>query len=212
MLTLLVPRGAEAAAVRRAAPGAEIVEIAAGAAAGSVSTAIGPGAFAVVVGLCGSLGAARVGDVVAYERIVDPSGTIAVDAAALARVDGLLPGTARATAWTAERVVTEAAERATIAARTGATVVDMEAAPLARALSARGVGFAMVRVVSDDPRFDLPPIGDALDPSGSIRPLALATAFARRPVAAARFVRDVQASLRVLGSVAAALGASVAAK
>jgi hypothetical protein len=62
-------------------------------------------------------------------------------------------------------------------------------------------------VASDDPSFDLPPIEDAFDASGAIRPLHLARAFAANPAAAARFIRDVRRSLRALGEVAAQLTA-----
>jgi hypothetical protein len=62
-----------------------------------------------------------------------------------------------------------------------------------------------VRVASDDPSFDLPPIEDAFAPSGAIRPLHLARAFATHPAAAARFIRDVGVALKTLGRVAATL-------
>jgi len=40
-----------------------------------------------------------------------------------------------------------------------------------------------VRVASDDPSFDLPPIEHAFSADGAIRPLHLALAFARQPLA-----------------------------
>jgi hypothetical protein len=67
----------------------------------------------------------------------------------------------------------------------------------------------MVRVVSDDPAADLPSIENVLAPSGAIRPLELARAFASAPLAFTRFVRNVQASLRVLSATAASLDAAV---
>ncbi len=158
--------------------------------------------------MCGSLSAARVGDVVVYTRVVDASGSEAIAPDDVAAAAALVPQARPVVACMTDRIVTRAADRVTLAARFGADVVDMEGVHLARALRARGLRFAMVRVVSDDPRFDLPAIEDALAPGGGIRPLVLAAAFARAPLAAVRFVRDVQASLRVLGSVGAALGAA----
>lgn len=206
-VTILVPRGAEERAVRRAAPGGSIAAISAGARSAALADLVVPGRVAVVVGLCGSLTAARVGDVVVYARIVTPDGVEPLDPIPIDLVRSVLPQARVVAAVTADRVITTTVERAELASRSAADVVDMEASHLARALRERGVAFAMVRVVSDDPRADLPPIGDALDANGAIRPLALAGAFARAPLAAVRFVRDVQTSLRVLASTGGALAA-----
>jgi hypothetical protein len=206
-LTILVPRGAEESAVRRGAPRASIVAIAAAGGSAALPATIDATAPAVLVGLCGALTTARVGDVVVYTSIVDENGSETLDPSEIARAQSALPHARAVVAVMAERVITTAVERVALAARFGADVVDMEALHVARALRARGVRFAMVRVVSDDPRADLPPIEHAFDPSGGIRPLALALAFARAPVAAVRFVRDVQTSLRVLSSTGGALAA-----
>jgi len=206
-VTIIVPRGAEEAAVRRGAPSATVVAIAAGGGSAAMPVDVDATTPAVLVGLCGALTAARVGDVVIYTSIVDESGSETLDADEIARARTALPQARPVVAVMADRVITTAVERTALAARFGADVVDMEALHVARALRARGVRFAMVRVVSDDPLADLPPIEHAFDPSGAIRPLALALAFARAPVAAARFVRDVQTSLRVLSSTGAALAA-----
>ena len=204
-MTLVVPRGAEEQAVRRAAPGAPIVAIAAAAGSRFLPDALELGTLAVVIGLCGSLAGARVGEVVTYARVVGEDGSEAIDADGAEFVRAALPHARSVVAYMADHVVTRAAERAELAERFAADVVDMEGMHVARALRARGIRFAMVRVVSDDSHADLPPIEAAFDPAGVVRPLALASAFARAPLAAVRFLRDVQASLRVLGSVAAAL-------
>jgi uridine phosphorylase len=209
-LTILVPRGAEERAVRHAAPHATIVALAAGAASAALPAAIDGAACVVLVGLCGSLGAARVGDVVVYTAIVDPEGASEVlDPASCARVGAALPHARRVVAAMSDHVVTKAIDRAALATRSHADVVDMEALHVARALRARGLACAMVRVVSDDPAADLPSIENVLAPSGAIRPLELARAFASAPLAFTRFVRNVQASLRVLSATAASLDAAV---
>lgn len=56
----------------------------------------------------------------------------------------------------------------------GAQVVDMEAASVARAAEARGVGFAVVKVISDECDFSFPAMERFVDPSG----LFLETRFA----------------------------------
>jgi nucleoside phosphorylase len=106
---------------------------------------------------------------------------------------------------TIDHVVTRATERAALAAAYNAEAVDMEGTHVARALAARGRASLIVRVVSDDPSFDLPPIEHAFSAEGTIRPLHLALAFVRQPQAAARFISDVRRSLSVLSGVAGVL-------
>ena len=207
MPVLLVPRGAEERAVRQAVPSATIVAIAAGAGAAHLPV-FDAGDVAIVLGLCGSLGAQRVGTAVIYASVADDGAAFGLDEMGIQRMRALLPAAPVVAAVTADHVVTRATERAALAQRFGAAAVDMEGTHLARALAARGVPFAMVRVVSDDPRADLPPIEDAFDAAGGIRPLQLAAGFARDPVAAIRFVRDVRRALAALGATARALTAA----
>ena len=108
---------------------------------------------------------------------------------------------------TVNHVVTRATERVALAAAYNADVVDMEGTHVARALTARGRASLIVRVVSDDPSYDLPPIENAFTAAGAIRPLHLALAFAAQPRAAARFISDVRRSLHALGEVAKAVAA-----
>jgi len=188
----LVPRGAEAAAVKRA--GARVVEIAAGAHAADDLPHLLAAERLVVTGLCGSLGPIPTQRVVVYEAAVDGERWFSCDAS-LAEV---LPDVQRVVGYTASSIVTSALEKRALAARTGAQVVDMEGTPLAAALASRGVRFAMVRVVSDDADHDLPPIDAAIDERGTMRPERLALAFARAPLAAGRFIRESLGALRTL--------------
>jgi nucleoside phosphorylase len=204
-VTLLVPRGAEAATVRRARPHARVVEIPAGAAAARALPSFEEGETAIIVGLCGALRDLGVGDVAIYRRIAGFDDATLDDALA-ARLTALLPHAHRADAYTTDHMVTTIGERRRLAARHDADVVDMEAAPLAVALAQRGVSCAMVRVVSDDASRNLPPLQEAIGPDGTLRPQRIALAFLRRPVAAYRFVRDVQRALRTLSGVARVLG------
>ena len=203
--TILVPRGAEAAAVRRAATAARIVELPAGAASADALPEFAPDESVVVLGLCGALWRMRAGDVCVYGRVVDATNGFDLDPELVDALSRALPRAIVANACTTRRVVTSVTARTVLAQRFNADVVDMEGTALAAALAARGVPIGMVRVVSDDPARDLPPIEDAIDDAGRIRPLALALAFARAPRAAVGFVRDVRASLAVLTEVAGAL-------
>lgn len=203
-MTIVVPAGAEARAVRRTVPDALVVSP--GAASAQLSAFEAPHGV-VVVGLCGALRELRAGDVVVYRRIAGAAGTIELAGVRAAALTSALPGAQLVTACTSDRVVTRRVARAELARRYDADVVDMEGTHLAAALTERGIPFAMVRVVSDDAHRDLPPIEDAIDASGRLRPLRIALAFARAPRAAFAFVRDVRAALRVLADVAAASAA-----
>ena len=205
--TILVPRGAEAAAVRRAQTAARVVELPAGAAAGSALPPFEDGETVVALGLCGALRRLETGDVAIYARVAGDARTIVLDRPLVDALSGALPGALVVNACTAERVVTSTAARGVLAQRFNADVVDMEGLPLALALGARGVRFAMVRVVSDDASRDMPPLDDAIDARGRVRPLRVALAFARAPLASVAFVRGVRHALDVVTETARTIGA-----
>ena len=203
--TILVPRGPEAAAVRRAGPLVRIVELPAGAAAAGALPEFAAGETAIVVGLCGALWRMRAGDVCVYGRVVDAANAFELEPDLVDMLSKALPRAIVVNACTTKRIVTSVTARTALAQRFNADVVDMEGTHLAAALAARGVPVGMVRVVSDDPSRDLPPIEDAIDDEGRLRPLPLVLAFARAPRAALAFIRDARASLAVLTEIAAAL-------
>ncbi len=192
----LAPRGAEAAALKRA--GARVVEIRAGAHAADDLPDVLAAERIIVTGLCGALQPIPTQRVVVYEAAVDGERWFSCDAG----IADLLPGTQRVVGYTSPVVVTSASEKRALAVRTGSHVVDMEGTPLAAALTARGVRFAMVRVVSDDALHDLPPIDTAIDANGTMRPERLALAFVRAPLAAGRFIRESLGALRTLERIA----------
>ena len=205
-MIIIVPRGAEAAAVRRAKPAARIVEIAAGAgAARSLPDDLGRGEPIVVLGLCGALGDLRVGDVAVYDGIAgvrnagdDGDWRTAGEAGALrAMVDGRF-----VRACTTDHVVTTVAERTALAALHRADVVDMEGASLAIELTRRGLHCAMLRVVSDDGERDLPAMDGVIAADGRLRAQRLARSFLRSPRSAIAFVRNARRALRRLEAVA----------
>lgn len=191
--------------MRRAQTGARIVEVPAGRACASALPEFDDSETVVVMGLCGSLRQLKTGDVAIYGRVADATRALTLDPALVERLSAALPEAVVVSAHTAGRVVTSVAARADLAQRFDADVVDMEGTHLAAALSARGVRFAMVRVVSDDASRDLPPIGDAVGADGRLAVLPVALAFARAPRAALAFVRDVRAALRVLTASARAI-------
>ena len=209
--TILVPQGAEAEAVRRARPAARVAALLPGAAAAGALPDFEDGETAVVLGLCGGLWRMRAGEVAIYARVVDASQAFELDPDMVDELSAALPNAVVANACTTKRVITTVDTRTVLAQRFNADVVDMEGTPLAKALSARGVRFAMVRVVSDDASRDLPPIEDAIDAEGRLHPMPVALAFARKPLAAVAFVRNARGALDTLTNVARALDSAVAA-
>jgi hypothetical protein len=203
--TILVPQGAEADAVRRAQPFARIVELPPGAAAVRALPELEPSESVVVLGLCGGLWRLRRGEVAIYGRVVDAGGSHELDPGFVDELTGALPHAVVANACTTRRVITTVEARTALAQRFNADVVDMEGTHLAAALAERGARFAMVRVVSDDASRDLPPIDDAIDAQGRLQAMPVALAFARAPLAAFAFVRDVRSSLGVLTETARAI-------
>ncbi len=183
----------------------DAVEVRAGAASAASLPQFAAGETVVVLGLCGALRELPAGYVVLYTRIVDGAHAFEIDPNVVATIRRAVPHARAVTASTADQVLTGVAERAALAQRSGADVVDMEGTHLAVALAARGVRFAMVRVVSDDASRDLPALADAVGPDGRIRPLRVAFAFARAPRAALRFVVDVRLALVALREVARAV-------
>ncbi len=216
-MTILVPRGAEAGAVRRSRTERRIVEIAPGR---SAAVAPGPAVTAalppfdgdptvLVLGLCGALRDRRAGDVVVYRAIATDAGVLALDAALAESLAARLvrsgaPAFA-VVACTTDHVVTTRAERRALAERYDADVVDMEGAHLAAALGARRARFAMVRVVSDDASRDLPALQGAVRADGRLDGARIALAFARSPFGALAFVREVRGALARLTAVTRAL-------
>ncbi len=209
-VVFVAPRGAEASAVRRGSDAVPVVEIRAGAAAARELPAFDRSAAVIVLGLCGALRERRAGDVVVYRDLAVPDALIGLDAPLVDAALAALPAAYAVRGCTADHVVTRAAERARIAAKFAADVVDMESAALAAALGEQQVRFAIVRVVSDDPTRDLPALEHAIGPDGTLRPLRIAAAFVRDPRGAAAFARDASRALRELAAVAHALSSLTA--
>lgn len=204
-VTILVPRGAEADAVRRAQTTARVIGLPAGAACLNALPDFDERETVVAMGLCGGLWRLKTGAVAIYGRVVDGTQAIDLDSRLIDELTSALPRAVVVNAFTAKRVVTAVVARTALAQRYNADVVDMEGAHLAAALRARGVRFAMVRVVSDDASRDLPPMDDAIDANGRVQPVPIALAFARAPLAAIAFVRDVRSALGVLTETARAI-------
>jgi hypothetical protein len=152
----------------------------------------------VVMGLCGSLSPRyQIGDAVIYHDCIDGSGTVKVcDRSLTQRLqNGLKVSPVRA--LTSDRVIWSALEKRDLGKTHGADVVDMEG----MAVMSLNLPIAMVRVVSDDVQHDLPDLSGAIDESGTLRSLPLATRMLRQPLKSLRLIRGSLAGLRSLQTV-----------
>lgn len=172
----------------------------------------------LVMGLCGALTSDQVvGDIVLYETCLDGTHSDApvswgcdpgLNVDILKSLAGLKQPVAKVTAVTTDRVVFRAKDKAALARKTPAQVVDMEGVVLLQELQQRGMAVAMLRVVSDGCAHDLPDLSAAFSSQGDLLPLPLAIGMLQNPLAALRLIRGSLAGLTVLKLVAHTLVSS----
>ena len=137
----------------------------------------------LVLGLCGGLSdRTRLGTVVLYDQ---PN---LAQRLQVQSVQGI----------TIDRVLCLASEKNQLARESKADVVDMESRWIVEYIQSIGGVVNIIRVVSDDATGNLPDLSVAFDTSGDLRPLALAIAFIKNPIAALRLVRGSLIALRQL--------------
>ena len=199
---------------RRLVAGPQLVTIAGGgdeATLGARIAAAAEGAAGIVsFGLTGALAdGLAIGDWVVADRL---SGTVEMETdarwrdAALARLTG-----ARAGAFFADgRMIDTIEEKRALGVRHQALAVDMESHVAAQVAQARGVPFAIVRVVSDGVDHLLPPaIVVSMRPDGGIDGKAMARSIAKQPGQLPDLVstiRNAAVAFRALGRAARLLG------
>jgi hypothetical protein len=219
---ILVPQGAEYQAVCRGlnrvnSPKPEVLPIPVG--AQSVTQYLKqwqqteyfsnqPKRTILLMGLCGSLSSDyRIGDIVLYQECVC---TTKASEQWLQPCDGnfsteiyrqLQEKASLVRAITSDRVISSAAEKRELGQRYAAGVVDMEGFAVLKTFNQVGAAVAMLRVVSDDCHHDIPDLSAALSADGSMRPLPMAIAFGRQPIAATRLIIGALRGLRVLEDV-----------
>ncbi|PSO70502.1 MAG: phosphorylase [Cyanobacteria bacterium QS_1_48_34] len=167
----------------------------------------------LLMGLCGSLlPQYSVGDVVLYEscwewksdrkggdyRQCDRELTASVHSVLQKRVTLVK-------ALTSDILIYSAPQKCELGQLYGAEVVDMEGLAALEVLTRAGVAVAMLRVVSDDCRHDLPNLSAAFHSDGSFKPLPLGMGLLRQPLAATRLVSGAMRGLRVLQDVTTSL-------
>lgn len=139
------------------------------------------------------------GAIVAAQRVVDGAGTVLWEGEPI-----VVPGARPAVFCDLGRIVDDPADRAAVAARTGATVVDMESAKLAATGRLEGV----VRTIIDTPGEKLGRLGFAVNADGSANWPAVVRAFLAEPVTSVRVAGRARVAFGALTRAAAALAAA----
>lgn len=213
--TLLVPQGAEYAAVCKGLKSLKnaaialprVVPIPMGKAAVAARLAdleLSPGGC-LVMGLGGSLSPALgVGAGVIGQRcLMGGEGSVVEDSPSQPSPDlidwmqdRLGQAAVLGTVVTSDRILTTVAAKATLHRLTQADVVDMESSAAIAALAPNPV--AILRVISDDYDQTLPDITAALGANGELKPWPLARSFIQQPRAATHLIAGSLRGLRRL--------------
>jgi len=161
--------------------------------AGGLDRTLRPGDIVVGAGLVATTGKVRETDDALSQRLC-----AALDEGGCRWSAGLVAG--------ADQALATATAKRTLAARTGAVIVDMES----HAVAAAGLPFAILRVVVDPAERALPAsVLNAIDSHGRVRPLALMAGLLRHPseIGALRaLARDNGPARKNLRRAAAAVG------
>jgi nucleoside phosphorylase len=156
----------------------------------------------VSAGLCAGLSPElRVGELVIPTLVVDAAGQVH-------EVRARLPGcSSRGTLVTVADVLTTAAAKAALHARTGALAADMESAPILATAERAGLAALAVRAVSDAAEETLPTeLLAAVDTSGRVRPARFLMEALKQPSLVGRALALQRGSRLALARVAVALG------
>jgi Phosphorylase superfamily len=164
----------------------------------------------LIMGLCGSLTPSyQIGDIVLFQDcIYQEEGNIRSRQCDLDLINQLEfhleKKVSRVKGLTCDRIISSASQKRHLS-EIGADVVDMEGIAALDFFNSINVGIAMLRVVSDDSKHDLPNIDSALTPEGSLATLPLALGMLRQPIAAYRLINGSLRAIKILQHVATKL-------
>ena len=158
----------------------------------------------LMIGLCGSLSAQHsVGDIVLYQACIKGNLALATDERLTTAIKRRLnPNIPLVTALTSDRVINSTREKKLLAQTYPTTVVDMEGFNYLKILKDQGIPVAMLRIVSDDIRYDLPDLDYAIDQDGNIQTIPMVISMLRQPKAAIKLIKGSFKGLQVLKKVA----------
>lgn len=158
----------------------------------------------LVMGLCGSLSDRYgIGDVVLYRDCLFSSSTSLqhryTDRQLTTYISNHLQNkTSLVTSLTSDRLIWSAREKRDLNRQYQAGVVDMEGFILLDRLSQYNHKIAMLRVVSDNAKHNIPQIDRAISSSGQLKSIPMAIAMIQQPIAAGRLISGAMTGLKIL--------------
>ncbi len=160
----------------------------------------------LIMGLCGSLSDAyKIGDGLLVKSCLDlASNQINLDLGLTTKLQNIL-SVEVVTGLTSDRIIAQAQEKLKLSQQYPVSVVEMEGYGYVTQLQQRGISVAMLRVVSDGLRGDLPDLSNAIDHQGSLKIVPTAIAFLKQPIAAIRLIRGSLTGLKTLEQMTAKL-------
>jgi hopanoid-associated phosphorylase len=170
------------------------------------------GADAIIsIGLGGALDPSlSVGDIVVGSEVLRPRGHWRTDPAWAQRLLARLPTAKLGAVYGSNEMVLRALDKAKLRAKGGGALVDMESHVAAKIAKARGLPFAVVRVVSDTAGLSLPPaVLAGMTSDGGMNLMGVLGALAMAPrqlPALMRVGRDADEAFKALAAARAALG------
>jgi nucleoside phosphorylase len=161
----------------------------------------------LIMGLCGSLSPKyKVGDVVLYESCVYGGEVLECDRPFTTQLyHHLKTKVTLVKSLTSDSVVYSTSEKRQLAENFPVEVVDMEGFAALKILSQRGIPVAMLRVVSDDAKHNIPNLNSAIDKEGILQPLPLAWEMITQPISAFNLIKGSLQGLKLLQQVASEL-------
>ncbi len=173
---------------------------------------VGQGATALLsFGIAGGLAPGlATGELVIGASVATGAATYPCDPDLAARLAAALPGAVRGDIWGGDVIVDTAAAKAWLHRDSGAAVVDLESAAVARAAAEAGLPFGVLRAVADPAAHGLPPAAlVGLDAEGRPAIGPVLRALARSPgqlPALIRLGRQSSAAMKALLAAAGTLG------
>ncbi|HEY9848318.1 MAG TPA: phosphorylase [Leptolyngbyaceae cyanobacterium] len=158
----------------------------------------------LVMGLCGSLSSKyQVGDVVVYQNCMYESDEgLAIAQCDIALTEQIFnklnPAVYCVSTLTSDRLIYSASQKRRLGDIYGAEVVDMEGFAAVNLLTKANIAVAILRVVSDDCKHNIPNLTSAFSSDGSLKPWPLAIAMLRNPIGAIRLIYGSLRGLQVL--------------
>lgn len=153
----------------------------------------------LIMGLCGSLAQQySVGDTVLYQKCCSLDHEFLNLESELTRMIQDKLSVNLVMGLTSDRPICQAAEKLRLSQIYPVQVVDMEGYRYITELQRQGKSIAMVRVVSDDLRGNIPDLSQAIDDHGNLKAGAMAIAFLFQPIAATRLIKGSLTGLKAL--------------